>query len=157
MDTIQQISSFSAFQVLRWLKWSEIHDPSFQYSKAGRNTLSSLSHGHRRETDQNWPGLDQAEDTLFSLTVWDHLCLRRHKRGGQGIQCGGQEEQRCTSRIAIGMFEDSEPSAVWGSECWRPVSALRRSTCQVGRPSTDPNSSHSSCSLVVWDYSESDH
>lgn len=47
-----------ASKVLRWVKWNELHDPSFQYGKASRNTLSSLSQGHweGNRSELTWPG-----------------------------------------------------------------------------------------------------
>lgn len=80
--------------------------------------MSSLSQGH-------WDGEQIRTDLALTTQKTHNLSdrvgspgniphLKKQKWGGQDFRCGGQEEQRCVSRKAPGMFEDSEPSAVWG-------------------------------------------
>lgn len=135
---------------MEWNWWSQL--PIWQGKQ--EHTELSFPRPLGREQIRTDLALTIQKTHTFSLTGSGHLGklphLKRQKWGGQGIRCGGQKEQRCMSRKAPGMFKDSEPSAVWGPECWRLVRPLPGGKHR--RPRTDPNSSHSSRrSLMAWD------
>lgn len=80
-----KISLLSPFQVLRWVKWNEIHDPSFQYGKASKNTLSSLSQGHwegnRSELTWPWPYRRHTHSLWQGQVTWENYPIWRGRNG----------------------------------------------------------------------------